>query len=130
MQARSLIHERNTACAAAVRCSIGSSLSEWPFILDDLLVERCEALESFAVERAFAAYAFGSDELVALRGKGGWVDAEDDAAIAFEKAAPAIAGEARMTGHAHKAANGGGRAADVKHRVQHSGHRTRRTGTH
>ena len=86
--------------------------------------------DCIAIERGFAADMFGGDERVARVGEFGAIDAEHDGAVAFEKAAPAIVGKARMARHAHKAVNGRQRTADIEHRVEHAGHRARGAGSH
>ena len=130
MQARSLIHERNTACSRRFQLFHRIIAQDVIFVLDDLLVRRGKTFERFAIEQAFAANAFGGDELVALAGKVGRIDAKHHGPVAFEKAPAAVVGEARMAGHAHQAANRGRRAADIEHRIQHSRHRSRGAGTH
>ena len=95
-----------------------------------MLVSRRQMSDRIAVERGFAADMLGGDELVALLGEFGAVDAEHHRAVAFEKAAPAIIGKARMAGHADETVNSRQRTADIEHRVEHSRHRACRAGAH
>ena len=95
-----------------------------------MLARYREALESFAIERIFAANMFAGDQLAALADKGGGIDAKHHVPVAFEQAASAVAGEARPAAHAHEAADRGHGAADIEHCVQHSRHRLRGAGAH
>jgi len=100
------------------------------FLFDNVFVGGDEAFKRLAVECPLARRAFGCDQIVQPIRERGRFDAEHHAAVAFEKATLAVAGEARVAEAANEPACRFGRAADIQHGVQHSRHRARGAGAH
>ncbi len=75
------------------------------------------------VQIAFARGAGAFHDLRDGGGKRRRIEAKNVLREPFEKAAPAIPGEPRITGHPDETAGGGRCAADIEHGVEHAWHR-------
>ena len=92
-------------------------------VVDQLLELGSEPLDCLTVKRLRADDTLGGAHRVKPVGERRRIKAEHHASIAFEKAPAAIPGKARMTAHAQQTVHRSQRAADVKHRIEHAGHR-------
>ncbi len=78
---------------------------------------------------SLAAPSFGDDLRQADSSNAGY-QAEHDMGVAFEEAAPAVPGKARIAAHSRQAVHRRGGAADVDYGIEHAGHRARRARAH